>query len=176
VRCEKKKRISPDGSVSGSKKRNRGYGGTYGGVQQSLHAVGIWSQAVGFVLVSLAGNWLQNFSFCFLSTTVLIKKYYKFSNFNATCKDNAAVNCINSSTHVSSRQLYGAISKSYMLHGNLNDHSLHHKTNQVMESCLHITEQQVRLQRLETPLIRSSCPHPPPPPFMQLRLTSHIAV
>jgi hypothetical protein len=44
-----------NGGESGSKKYKRGYGGAYDGVWWSLRLVGVWSQAVGFVLVRLAG-------------------------------------------------------------------------------------------------------------------------
>jgi hypothetical protein len=56
----KKMKLSFDGGDSGSKKCKRGYGGAYGGVWRSLRLVGVWSQAVGFVLVRLAGIWLQS--------------------------------------------------------------------------------------------------------------------
>jgi hypothetical protein len=51
---KKLKLISDDG-VSGGKKCKRGYCGAYGGVWRSLRLAGVWSQAVGFVLVLLAG-------------------------------------------------------------------------------------------------------------------------
>jgi hypothetical protein len=57
---QKKLKLSCDSGDSGSKKCKRGYGGAYGGVWQSLRLAGVWSQAVGFVLVRLAGIWLQS--------------------------------------------------------------------------------------------------------------------
>jgi hypothetical protein len=59
VRCGKKLKLISDGSDCGSKKRKRGYGGTYGEVWWSLRLTGVWTQAVDFVLVRLAGIWLQ---------------------------------------------------------------------------------------------------------------------
>jgi hypothetical protein len=38
---------------------NGGYGSAYGGVWRSLRLAEEWSQAVGFMLVRLAGIWLQ---------------------------------------------------------------------------------------------------------------------
>jgi hypothetical protein len=52
-------KLSSDGGTSGGKKCKRGYGGACGGVWRSLHLAGVFSQAVGFVLVHLAGIWLQ---------------------------------------------------------------------------------------------------------------------
>jgi hypothetical protein len=52
---EKLKLNSDDGD-SGGKKCKRGYGGVW----RSLRLAGVWSQAVGFVLVRLAGIWLQS--------------------------------------------------------------------------------------------------------------------
>jgi len=46
-----KKLKSSDSGDSGSKKCECGYGGAYGGVWRSLLFEGVWSQAVGFVLV-----------------------------------------------------------------------------------------------------------------------------
>jgi hypothetical protein len=45
----KKIKLSSDGGDSGNKKR--GYGGVYGVVWRSPRLAGVWSQAVGFVLV-----------------------------------------------------------------------------------------------------------------------------
>jgi hypothetical protein len=56
----KKLKLSYDGIDSGSKKCKQGYGDAYGGVWRSLRLAGVWSQAVGFVLVCLAGIWLQS--------------------------------------------------------------------------------------------------------------------
>jgi hypothetical protein len=56
----KKLKLSSDGGDSGSKKYKRGYGGADDGVWQNLRLAGVWSQAVGFVLVRLAGIWLQS--------------------------------------------------------------------------------------------------------------------
>jgi hypothetical protein len=53
----KKMKLSSDGGDCGSKKCKLGYGGAYGGVWRSL--AGVW-RAVGFVLVRLAGTWLQS--------------------------------------------------------------------------------------------------------------------
>jgi hypothetical protein len=56
----KKLHLRSDGGESGSKKFKRGNGDAYGGVWRSLRLAGIWSQAVGFVMVRLAGIWLQS--------------------------------------------------------------------------------------------------------------------
>jgi hypothetical protein len=48
--------VSSDGGSSGSKKC---CGGTYDGVWWNLRFAGVWSQAVGFMLVHLAGIWNQ---------------------------------------------------------------------------------------------------------------------
>jgi hypothetical protein len=56
----KKMKLNSDGGDSGSKKCKRGYDGAYGGVWRSLHLAEVWSQTVGFVLVHLAGMWLQS--------------------------------------------------------------------------------------------------------------------
>jgi hypothetical protein len=60
MQCGKKLKLSSDGGNSGSKKCKRGYGGAYGGVWRSLRLAGVCCQAVGFVLVRLAGIWLQS--------------------------------------------------------------------------------------------------------------------
>jgi hypothetical protein len=54
-----KLKLSPDGGDCGSK---RSYGGAYGGVWRSMRFrdSGVWIQAIGFVLVRLAGIWLQS--------------------------------------------------------------------------------------------------------------------
>jgi hypothetical protein len=54
---QKKLKLSSDSGDSGSK---GGYGGAYGGVWRSLRLAGVWSQAVGSVLVRLAGIRLQS--------------------------------------------------------------------------------------------------------------------
>jgi hypothetical protein len=51
----KKIKLISDGGDSGSKKCKRGCGGAYGGVWRSLLLVGVWSQAVGLLLVRLTG-------------------------------------------------------------------------------------------------------------------------
>jgi hypothetical protein len=56
VRCSRNGNLNSDGGDSGSKKCKS----DYGGVWQSLCLAGVWSQAVGFVLVRLAGIWLQS--------------------------------------------------------------------------------------------------------------------
>jgi hypothetical protein len=56
----KKLKLSFNGGDSGSKKCKRGCSGAYGGVWRSLRFAGVWSQAVGFVLVRLAGTWRQS--------------------------------------------------------------------------------------------------------------------
>jgi hypothetical protein len=55
VRWGKKIERSSDGGVSGGKKCKQCYGCTYGGVWLSLRLAGVCSQAIGFVLVHLAG-------------------------------------------------------------------------------------------------------------------------
>jgi hypothetical protein len=52
-------KLSSDDGNSGSEKCKRDYGGSYGQVWYSLCLVGVWSQAVGFVLVHLVEIWLQ---------------------------------------------------------------------------------------------------------------------
>jgi hypothetical protein len=83
----KKLKLISDGGDFGSKKCIRGYGGVW----PSLRLAGVWSQAVGFVLVRLAGIWLQS---PFSHLIYFIKKFYKFRTFNAICKDNSAINYI----------------------------------------------------------------------------------
>jgi hypothetical protein len=51
--------LSSNGSDCGSRKCKRGYNVTCGGVCQSLRLTGVWSQAVGFVLVRLTRMWPQ---------------------------------------------------------------------------------------------------------------------
>jgi hypothetical protein len=62
VRCEKKLKglKVAKGGDSGIKKCKRNCGGAYGGVWRNLRLAGVWSQAVDFVLVRLAGIWLQS--------------------------------------------------------------------------------------------------------------------
>jgi hypothetical protein len=60
VRCGNKLKLISDSGDSGRKKSKRGYGGAYGGVWLSPRLAGVWSLAVGFVLVRLAGIWLQS--------------------------------------------------------------------------------------------------------------------
>jgi hypothetical protein len=55
-----KLKLKSDGGDFGSKKCKRSYGGAYGGVWRILRLVGVWIQAVGFVLVHFAGIWLQS--------------------------------------------------------------------------------------------------------------------
>jgi hypothetical protein len=62
-------KLRSDGGDSGSKKCKRGYGGAYGVVWRSLHVAGFWSQAVGFVLVRLAG-------ICLVSVKVFLYLIY----------------------------------------------------------------------------------------------------
>jgi hypothetical protein len=60
VRSGKKLKLSSDGGDAGSEKCKRCCDGAYGGVWRSLLLTGVWSQSVGFVLVRLAGIWLQS--------------------------------------------------------------------------------------------------------------------
>jgi hypothetical protein len=53
----KKFKLISDGGDSGSKKCKRGCGGVW----RSVRLARVWSQAVGFVLVRLAGIWLQKY-------------------------------------------------------------------------------------------------------------------
>jgi hypothetical protein len=55
-----KKKLRSDGGDFGSEKLKRDSGGAYGGVWRSQILAGVWSQAVCFVLVRLAGMWLQS--------------------------------------------------------------------------------------------------------------------
>jgi hypothetical protein len=52
---QKELKFHSDGGNSGNKKCKWGYGGVW----QSPHLAGVWSQAVGFVLMHLARIWLQ---------------------------------------------------------------------------------------------------------------------
>jgi hypothetical protein len=56
---KKKLKLHSDGGDSGSKKYKRRYVDAYVEVWRSLRLAGVWSEAVGFVLVRLAGIWLQ---------------------------------------------------------------------------------------------------------------------
>jgi hypothetical protein len=87
---QKKLKLSSDES---SKKCKQGYGGTCGGVWQSLHLVAVWSQTVSFVLVF--GRNLDSVTMKMFSHLIyFIKKFYKFCTFNTICKDHGAINCI----------------------------------------------------------------------------------
>jgi hypothetical protein len=90
---EEKFFISSDGGASGRKKCKRRYGRAYGGVWQSLRLAGVWSQAVGFVLVRLQESGFSSrenvFTFYLLHTEI----FRKLCAFSAICKDNAAINC-----------------------------------------------------------------------------------
>jgi hypothetical protein len=60
-----RKSVCSDGGNSGSKKRKRDYGGTYGGVCRSLRLARFWNlesgvRRFGFVFVLSAGAWLQS--------------------------------------------------------------------------------------------------------------------
>jgi hypothetical protein len=55
----KKFKSCSDGGDFGGKKCKTSYGDACGGVWRSLRLAGVWSQAVGFVLVRLAGIWFQ---------------------------------------------------------------------------------------------------------------------
>jgi hypothetical protein len=66
-----------------------------GGVWRSLHLAGVWSQAVGFVLVRLTGIWwFQSPEVFFTFNLFYHEIFFKFCTFNAIRKDNAAVNFI----------------------------------------------------------------------------------
>jgi hypothetical protein len=82
-------KLSSDGGDCGSRKRKRGCGGAYGVVWRSLLLAAVWSQAVGFVLVRLAGIGLQSALTTFSHRICFLKKSYKFCTFSAICKDNA---------------------------------------------------------------------------------------
>jgi hypothetical protein len=56
---------------------------------------GVCSQAVGFVLVRLAGIWLQSAWRYVFTLNSLYEDFYKFWTLNVIYKDNAAINCIN---------------------------------------------------------------------------------
>jgi hypothetical protein len=57
---QKQLKLSSDSGDSGSKKCRLGYGDACGGVWRSLRLGGVWSQAVGFVLVRFTSVWLQS--------------------------------------------------------------------------------------------------------------------
>jgi hypothetical protein len=95
--CDAEKKLNSDGGDSGSKKCKLYYGGVYSGVWRSLRLAGDGSLesgsrfcvgAFGRYLASVAMKMFSNLIYC-------IKKCYKFYAFNAICKDNAAINCIN---------------------------------------------------------------------------------
>jgi hypothetical protein len=69
---------------------NEVIGGAYFGVWKSLILAGVWSQAVGYMLVRLASVNVKIFSYAIRFT----KKFYKFCTFNAMCKENVAINCV----------------------------------------------------------------------------------
>jgi hypothetical protein len=58
----KKLTLSSEVGYSGSKKYKLGYGGAYGVARRSLRFVGVWSQAVSFVLF-----WQDVYTFCIFS-------------------------------------------------------------------------------------------------------------
>jgi hypothetical protein len=66
-------KLSFNGGYSSSKKCKRG--GAYGGVWRSLLLPGVWSQAVGFVLVHFAGFCRRENVFTF---NLLYKAFYRF--------------------------------------------------------------------------------------------------
>jgi hypothetical protein len=73
----KQLKLSSDGGDSGNKKFKRGYRDAFSGVWRSLRLAGVWSQAVGFVLVhcrSLASVAVKMFSH-------LIYCHKRFINF-----------------------------------------------------------------------------------------------
>jgi hypothetical protein len=53
-------KLSSDSGDSGSYRCKQGYGSAHGGAWQSPRLERVWSQAVSFVLVRLAGIWLQS--------------------------------------------------------------------------------------------------------------------
>jgi hypothetical protein len=63
----KKLELSSDDGDTGSKKCKGcyGYGSAHGAVWRSLHLATVWSQAVDFVLVRLAGTSLKSPWTCF---------------------------------------------------------------------------------------------------------------
>jgi hypothetical protein len=53
-------KLVSDGGDCGSRKLKLSYGNACDGIWRSLHLAGDWSQAVGFVLMRLAGIWFQS--------------------------------------------------------------------------------------------------------------------
>jgi hypothetical protein len=53
-------KLSSDSGDSGVKNCNRGCGGAYGEVWRSMRLAGVWSQAVGFLLVRFVALWRQS--------------------------------------------------------------------------------------------------------------------
>jgi hypothetical protein len=85
----KKFKLNSVSDDSGRKKCKR----RCGGVWRSLCLAGIWSQAVGFVLLRLAGIWLQSPSRFFYIQCTLQRHFINFV-LCAICEDNAAINSI----------------------------------------------------------------------------------
>jgi hypothetical protein len=65
---------SSDGGESGGNRCKRSYSGAFGGVWRSLLLIGVWSQAVGFVVVRVAESGFSRrehvFTFNLLCTEV----------------------------------------------------------------------------------------------------------
>jgi hypothetical protein len=91
-----KMKLSSDGGDSGSKKCKRGYVGAYSGVWRSLRLAEIWSlESGGRFCVGAFGRNLASLAVKMFSHLIYFKKKcYKCCNFNAICKDNAAIRCI----------------------------------------------------------------------------------
>jgi hypothetical protein len=64
-----------------------------------LLLAGVWSQAVGFMLLHLAGIWLKSREDVFNLIWFIVNKLYKFCIFNAICKNNATRNLLLFVTH-----------------------------------------------------------------------------
>jgi hypothetical protein len=91
VRAMRKKlKLSSDGGDSGSKKYMR----SYGMVWRSLCLAGVCESGGRFCVGAFGRNLASIAVKMFSHSIYFVKKFYKFCNFNAICKDNAAINCI----------------------------------------------------------------------------------
>jgi hypothetical protein len=86
----KKWKLSSDGGDSGSKKYKQGYGGVW----RSLRLCGSLESGGRFCVGEFGRNLAPVAVKMFSHTLLFIKKCYKFCDFNAICKDNAATNCV----------------------------------------------------------------------------------
>jgi hypothetical protein len=112
----KKLKFSSDGGDSGNNKCKRNYDGAYGGVWRSVRLAGFWGlESDGRFCVGAFGRNLASVAVKMFSRSIhFIKKFYECRTFNAICKDNAAINCINTSTQ--KRLIFVNFDESYANH------------------------------------------------------------